>query len=108
MKHVEISDELWTRLSTLLPKYKLSTNGGRPRLDIKKVFEGIIFVKVNKLPWKAMPEVFGSKTAINDYYRNWAKDGIFHALKELGFLLHPDLMNVNFDWEKIEDLHKES
>ena len=53
MKHYSISDELWTRLAHFLPNYQLSTKGGRPRLNLKKVFEGILYVKGNRQPgWK--------------------------------------------------------
>ncbi len=108
MENIEISDELWTRISSVLPKYIRRVNGGRPRLELKKVFKGIIYIKINKLPWKAVPEIFGSKTAINDYYRHWAKCGAFHSLKDSGIFNHPELINVDFDWDKIESLFASS
>lgn len=81
MQHITLSDEQWTRLSTILPKYKPSSKGGRPRLELKKVFEGILFVRANKLPWKSVPKEFGSKTALNDYFRHWKNEGVLGRLK---------------------------
>ena len=105
MQKPELSNELWERITPHLPKHRLSPLGGRPRPKPKQVFEGIAFVKANKLPWRGIPkEVYGCKTALNDYYRYWAKQGVFHALKEDGILHHPELININFDWEKIESL----
>ena len=81
MQHFTLSDEQWTRLSSILPKYQSSSKGGRPRLELKKVFEGIIFIRANKLPWKSTPKEFGSKTALNDYFRQWKEGGVFDKLR---------------------------
>ena len=84
---VHLPDELWERIAPFLPQYQKSSLGGRPRLDPRKIFEGILFIKSNKLPWEALPEeIFGSKTALNDYYREWTKAGVFHALNKDGIL----------------------
>ena len=89
MQHFEISDTLWPLLSDFFPKYGLAIRGGRPRLNVKRIFEGILFIKGHNLPWRAMPKLYGSKTAINDYYREWSKMGVFHNIKASGLLDHP-------------------
>ena len=96
-----ISDEQWTKLHPLLPDYKKSPKGGRPRLDKRKILEGIIYVFKHKIPWKAVPKVYGSGTALNDYFREWAKKGIFHNVKEQDWTLV-----LNLDWDKVESLRK--
>ncbi|PIP91031.1 MAG: hypothetical protein COW79_04475 [Bdellovibrionales bacterium CG22_combo_CG10-13_8_21_14_all_38_13] len=95
MKHYSISDELWTRLAHFLPNYQLSTKGGRPRLNLKKVFEGILYVKSNRVTWREIPEEYGSKTAINDYYSEWKKTGVFKTWKQEQLLVTPELMAVD-------------
>ena len=105
MKFFELSRELWDQIAPHLPKNEITSKGGRPRLDFKKVFEGISFIKINNLPWSGMPEFYGSKTAINDYYRYWANRGVFHALRDSKILLQPELIDVDFDWDKIESLY---
>ena len=104
MKTYLLSDESWTRLASLLPKYQPSPKGGRPRLNLKKVFEGILFIKGNKLTWRELPQEYGSKTALNDYYRLWAKEGIFQKWHELGLTSYPDLHYFEFDWEEIKNI----
>ncbi|MCK5073274.1 MAG: transposase [Bacteriovoracaceae bacterium] len=108
MKAIALTDNLWAQIESHLPTYSTSIKGGRPRLHLKKVLEGIIYIKINKLPWRAAPEVFGSKTALNDYYREWAKTGFFHSLKNADLLFSDVLINVDFDWEKINALHTNS
>ncbi|MCY4645013.1 MAG: transposase [Bacteriovoracales bacterium] len=105
MKTVELSNELWERIRPHLPPSRPRLKGGRPRLNSKRVFEGILFIKANGLPWKASDKrVFGSKTALNDYYRTWAKRGVFHALRESGILSHPELAGIDLGWEKMGEV----
>ncbi|PIP94765.1 MAG: hypothetical protein COW00_01835 [Bdellovibrio sp. CG12_big_fil_rev_8_21_14_0_65_39_13] len=94
MQHITLTDEQWTRLSSILPKYKPSNKGGRPRLELKKVFEGILYVKINKLPWKAVPAEYGSKTAINDYFRHWKKAGIFKQFNTENIISQNELIQL--------------
>lgn len=82
MKTFQLSDESWTRLVSVLPEYKPSSKGGRPRLDLKKVFEGILFIKGNGLTWRELPHEFGAKTTLNDYFRQWKESGIFKKIHE--------------------------
>lgn len=95
------SDEQWAEVRPLLPNYKLSPKGGRPRLKKRKIFEGILFVFKNKIPWKGVPSDYGSGTALNDYFREWARAGVFHRLKEKH---HTQFLYL--DWEKIDSLNQ--
>jgi len=100
MQHFPISDELWTRLAPVLPEYKPSSKGGRPRLDLKKVLEGILFVKGNRLQWRETPKEYGAKTTLNDYFRQWKKDGVFKRIsQEKIFVTHelPQLHAIDLD-----------
>ena len=98
-----ISDEQWTKLCPLLPDYKKSPKGGRPRLDKRKILEGIIYVFKYKIPWKGVPKVYGSGTALNDYFREWARGGVFHKIREYHWVLV-----LGLDWDKIKLLRKPS
>lgn len=93
-------DEKWDEISPLLLNYNPSPKGGRPRLNRRKILKGILFVSKNKIPWKAIPKEYGSGTALNDYFRQWAKAGVFHRLN--------DRFPIQFsclDWNKINSLH---
>ena len=58
-----IPDSLWRRMEPLLPKYRRSRKGGRPRADLRQVADGIFYVLRTGCQWKAAPEEFGSGTA---------------------------------------------
>ena len=109
MKKFKLSSELWESMALLLPQTKPSPLGGRPRLSPKSVYEAIIFIKANKLPWRAASERHSaSKTALNDYYRHWAQTGFFHALRSSGLLESHTLAGVNLDWDNIDKLYRNS
>ena len=46
-------DELWERMELLLPKYRRSRKGGRPRLSLRNVADGIFYVLRTGCQWKA-------------------------------------------------------
>ena len=66
-KFHEISDSLWERIELLLPIYKTSCKGGRPRLPLRQIVNGILYVLRTGCQWKAMPTQFGSGSAIHDF-----------------------------------------
>lgn len=54
-KFHEIPDSLWERIELVLPIYKTSCKGGRPRLPLRQVVNGILYVLYTGCQWKAMP-----------------------------------------------------
>jgi transposase len=68
-KFDQIPDALWERIDLILPIYKPSPKGGRPRLDLRKVVCGILYVLRTGCQWKAMPKQFGSGSAIHAYFQ---------------------------------------
>jgi transposase len=52
-------DVLWERMELLLPKYRRSRKGGRPRLSMRDVADGIFYVLRTGCQWKAAPRAFG-------------------------------------------------
>ena len=55
MAHELVSDELWSRVRPLLPRTRRSRRGGRPRVDDRAVFAGIVFVLRTGSPWRLVP-----------------------------------------------------
>lgn len=97
MHEINISVQCWEKFEKLLPRYPRHGKGGRPRLNMKLVLEGILFVKLNQLPWIAMPKKFGSKTAINDYFRYWRDKKIFHRLEKVITINDPIDIGITLD-----------
>ena len=98
---MHISNEQGFKIAHLFPNYFTSNKEGRPQLNRKRVFEGILHAFKENILWKAVPKIYGSGSALNEYFRAWSKCGVFYRLKEGRFRL------ISFlDWEKIDFLRK--
>jgi transposase len=53
-------DDMWERIKPLWPKPPRHPRGGRPRIDHRKIADGISHVLRSGCQWKAVPREFGS------------------------------------------------
>jgi transposase len=98
----QIPDALWERVQPLLPIYKVSCKGGRPRLPLRNVFTGILYVLRTGCQWKAMPGQFGSGSAIHDYFQEWTRLGIFEQLWRVALEEYDDLEGIDWQWQSLD------
>jgi transposase len=81
-----VSDELWARVEPLIPKRDPSgENAGRPRLDDRATFTGILFVLKTGIPWEDLPQEMGCGSGMTCWrrLRDWKKAGVWDRLHEL-------------------------
>lgn len=101
-KFHEIPDSLWERIDLALPIYEASPRGGRPRLPLRKVVEGILYVLATGCQWKAMPREFGSGSAIHAYFQEWAESGVFEELWQLALTEYDLLKGIDWKWQSLD------
>ena len=101
-KFHQIPDALWRRIEPLLPNYKRSSKGGRPRLPLRNVVTGILYVLRTGCQWKAMPREFGSGTAIHDYFQEWVARGVFRKLWRAALKEYDDLKGIEWKWQSLD------
>ena len=101
-KFHQIPDALWERIDLLLPIYKPSRKGGRPRLPLRQVANGILYVLWTGCQWKAMPKQFGSGSAIHAYFQVWVKLGIFEELWRLALEEYDGLKGIDWKWQSLD------
>jgi transposase len=101
-KFHQISDALWERIEPMLPIYKRSCKGGRPRLPLRNVVIGILFVLRTGCQWKAMPTEFGSGSAIHAYFQEWVRLGVFQELWRLALEEYDDLQGIDWEWQSLD------
>lgn len=101
-KFHQIPDALWERIAALLPNYKHSCKGGRPRLPLRSVATGILYVLRTGCQWKAMPAQFGSGSAIHAYFQEWVRRGVFHKLWRLALEEYDDLQGIDWEWQSLD------
>jgi transposase len=51
-----VTDELWEAIKPLLPEEPEKPKGGRPRIDDRAAFTGILFVLKSGIPWEMLPQ----------------------------------------------------
>jgi transposase len=107
----EVSNAFWEIVEPLIPKperdkerqYKRKVGGGRKPLDPRKVFSAIVYVLRTGVQWKALPkEVFGSPSAIHQYFRDWEQRGFFLELWERGLAEYDDMEGIAWEWQSID------
>jgi transposase len=101
-KFHQIPDALWERIEPLLPNYKPSCNGGRPRLSLRSVVTGIFYVLRTGCQWKAMPREFGSGSAIHAYFQAWVQAGIFEKLWREALAEYDCLQGIEWQWQSLD------
>jgi len=97
-----LPEELWNRLEPLLPKYGRSKKGGRPRLCLRSVVEGIFYVLRTGCQWKAAPACFGAGSTLHKYFQEWIELGIFEKLWKAVLLEYDDLEGIDWKWQSLD------
>ena len=73
----ELTDEQWQVIEPLLPA---SGARGRPRVDDRRVINGMLFKAKTGVAWRDLPERYGPwKTVYNRFWR-WSRTGTLSAL----------------------------
>jgi transposase len=77
-----LTDELWTVVEPLLPKWTPSPKGGHPRLDDRKALTGIVFVLKTGIPWEDLPCEMGCGCGMTCWrrLRDWQADGTWDKI----------------------------
>jgi transposase len=75
MERHGLTDAQWTRLRPLLPPPPQGR--GRPRSDDRLIVEGIIWRLATGVPWRDLPERFGSWRTVYSRFRRWQQAGVW-------------------------------
>jgi len=68
MEFKELTDEQWSFLQSFMPP---SPKRGRPRLDDRKVLNGILYVLTTGCRWADMPRRYGHPTTNENEVAQW-------------------------------------
>ena len=97
-----LPEALWEQMSPLLPKYPVSPKGGRPRLPMRQIAEGIFYILRTGCQWKAAPREYGSGSALHSYFQEWAALGIFYNLWKKTLLEYDELKGIQWEWQSMD------
>ena len=73
----EIPDVAWEKIEKILPEYESKKLGGRPRSDLRRIMNGILYVLRTGCQWKMIPREYGSGSTCHRYFQEWEQEGVF-------------------------------
>jgi transposase len=99
-----VPDELWERVEPLLPRYRPSRWGGRPRVDRRQVLDGILYVLRTGCQWKAASaEEFGCcPSTLHNYFQEWVRQGVFFRLWKEALREYDALEGIEWGWQSLD------
>lgn len=71
-----LTDKQWELIQQYLPKPRRNRKGGRPPVDDRKCFEGILWILWTGAPWSELPEKYGSKSTVHRRLKTWAETDV--------------------------------
>jgi transposase len=79
-----VPDELWAIVKPLLPPHASRERGGRPPVDDRACFAGILFVLKTGIGWEDLPREMGCGSGMTCWrrLRDWHRAGVFQRLHE--------------------------
>src|SRR5215471_15697860 len=84
MARYDLTDFEWKVIKPLLP----NKPRGVPRVDDRRVLNGIFWVLRSGAPWADVPERYGPPTTIYNRFNRWRKAGVWDRLMEAVIAAH--------------------
>jgi len=95
----EVPDELWDRILPLLNADDPPKHTGRPKVDRRRVLDGIIFHLRTGCQWNYIPKLYGDDSTIHRYFQRWCANGIFKRIWAMLVGECEELGKINWKWQ---------
>ena len=95
----EVPDELWEEIEQVIREIDPPKETGRPRVDARRAFDGIIYRLRTSCQWNHLPENFGSDSSVHRTFQRWVEKGVFHEVWALLVERCDDLGAVEWKWQ---------
>lgn len=96
----EVPDAARDRMEGILAECYPPKKIGRPRADLRKVFNGIIYRLRSGVQWNHLPREFGDDSTVHRWFQRWAEDGVFEELWTILLLECDELGGVEWNWQR--------
>ncbi len=95
----EISDELWRRIEPILLEFWPKKPTGRKVANWRKMLNAITFRMRSGCQWDQLPERYGPKSTVHDWFQRWAAAGIFERIWAVLVAECDELGGVQWEWQ---------
>jgi putative transposase len=95
----EVPDELWERIESILADRYPPAATGRPRADLRRVLDGVIFRLRSGCQWNQLPERYGSDSTVHGWFQRFVEDGVLEEIWAALVSQCEDLGAVRWEWQ---------
>lgn len=100
--YTRMPDAIWKRMEKLIPQHRRTCKAGRPRLDSRRVADGVYYVMRTGCPWKAVPPGFVSGSSLHRYFQEWCERGVFRKLWKQGLVEYDRRRGIGWRWMSLD------
>lgn len=90
-----LPDMIWKRMQNTLPRYRQSRRDVRPRKDLKRVADAILYPMSTECQWKAPPPRSAQEGTAFGYFKQWVYRGVFAKLGKLAVEEYNQLVGLD-------------
>jgi len=94
-----VDDALWAALQPLLAIDKPRKKSGRPRLDDRPLFDGLIWLARNGGQWATLPRQFGAKSTVHARFQEWVEHGCLERAWARLLAVYDDEVALDWQWQ---------
>ncbi len=77
----EVPDSLWEQvIKPLLEEFYPAARTGRPRVDLRRVLDGIIYQLRTGCQWNRLPAIYGSDSSVHRWFQHFVRDGVLETI----------------------------
>lgn len=95
----DIPDELWLRIEPILLAYWPPKATGRKVANWRRALDGIVFRMRTGCQWDQLPERFGPKSTVHDWFQRWSRAGVMARIMAVLIEECEELGEVHWQWQ---------
>ena len=94
-----VDDALWAEIAPLLVIDKARKKPGRPRLDDRPIFDGLIWLARSGGQWATLPRQFGAKSTVHARFQAWVAHGCLERAWARLLEVYDDAVALDWRWQ---------
>ena len=98
----EIPDALWKRIEPILTEFWPKKPTGRRVANWRTMLKAILFRLRSGCQWDQLPERFGPKSTVHDWFQRWVAGGVFEKIWAVLVAECDELGGVRWEWQSAD------
>jgi putative transposase len=98
----EVPDDLWEEIEPIIGCFYPPARTGRPRADLRRVLDGIIFRLRSGCQWEQLPERYGPSSTVHGWFQRFSADGFLEELWAYLVRECDELGEVHWEWQAVD------